>query len=331
MRIGPNGQRRLRVLIGLGIGCALLAAVFSTQDLDKVVAATRLVGGGFALVILWRFVSLGLVAQGWRHLFAPAERPAWWGAALARWICEAANNLLPVAQVGGEIARGRIIMRWPAPSGAALPLLIAVATIIVDMTLNLAGQFALALAGAWHIWRTASLDLFQLILICLAVLLPLILLALAQQPAVLARAHRNFSRLFGKGEESAGTARLSDAVSAVYARRSGFCLALLLHIAAAASRALETWFVLTLMGTPVGVMDAVTIEGLSAALRTAAFLLPAGLGVQEGALLVLCGWIGVAPSQALALALIKRGREIAVGLSGLALWALLERPRTRLI
>src|SRR5262249_47407402 len=77
------------------------------------------------------------------------------------------------------------------------------------------------------------------------------------------------------------------------------------------------------------VLDAILIEGLSGALRTAAFLLPAGLGVQEGALLVLCGWIGVPPAQALALALVKRARELAVGGAGLLVWLALERPALR--
>lgn len=69
------------------------------------------------------------------------------------------------------------------------------------------------------------------------------------------------------------------------------------------------------------------IEGLSNALRTAAFLLPAGLGVQKGTLLVLAGWIGVPPSHALALALIERGRELVVGGARLPVWLALEQSR----
>jgi uncharacterized membrane protein YbhN (UPF0104 family) len=197
------------------------------------------------------------------------------------------------------------------------------------MTLNLAGQFALALAGAWHVWRAVGRSLLELTITCFAALLPLILLALAQQPAVLARVHRNFSRLFGKSDESAAATSLAAKVRAAYALRAGLAAALLLHLLAALSRAIETWIVLKLMAAPVGALDAVMIEGLSGALRTAAFLLPGGLGVQEGALLVLCGWIGVAPAQALALALIKRAREFVVGGAGLLAWLALERPMLR--
>jgi putative membrane protein len=320
------GHPRLRVLIGLLLGCALAVAVFATQDFHSVLAAAQAVDGGLAWVVLWRFVALALLALGWRQLFAGSDRPSFLGAFLARWVGESVNTLLPVAQVGGEIARGRIIMRWLGGAGAALPLMIVIATIIVDMTLNLSGQFALALAGAWHVWRVANRSVLELAVTCFAALLPLALLAIAQQPAVLARIHRGFGRLAGKDHDPANAADLATAVRAVYGRFADFARALVLHLVSAFTRAMEAWIVLKLMGTPIGVMDAVMIEGLSGALRTAAFLLPAGLGVQEGALLVLAGWIGVPPAQALALALIKRAREILVGGAGLLAWLVLERP-----
>lgn len=316
MRVRLFGQHR--VLIGFVLGIALLVAVFARQDFAGILAAIRMVGAGLALIVGWRLVSLALIALGWRQLFDARDRPSATRTMLARWVCEAVNTLLPVAQVGGEIARGRIIARW-----AALPVSIAVATIIVDMTLNLAGQFALALVGAWHVWRTGERAPLELAVACLAALVPLILLAIAQTPAVLNRAHRGFARLTGNAP--AGGSVLAAGVRAVYGRGAGLSSAACFHLAAAFSRVVEGWIVLRLMGSAIGAGDAIMIEGLSAALRTAAFLLPAGLGVQEGALLVLCGWIGVPPSQALALALIKRAREIAVGGGGLLVWLGLER------
>src|SRR5262245_41006184 len=149
-------HNRLRVFIGLLLGCALAVAVFATQDFHSILAATRLVGGGLVWVVLWRFVAVILLALGWRQLFDASDRPSMLGAFLARWVGESVNTLLPVAQVGGEIVRGRLIMRWLGDVGRAVALSIVVGTIIVDMTLNLSGQFALALAGAWQVWRVAN-------------------------------------------------------------------------------------------------------------------------------------------------------------------------------
>src|SRR5262245_22516321 len=156
-----------------------------------------MVGAGFALIVSWRLVSIALIALGWRQLFAPSERPSVAGVVLARWVCEAVNNLLPVAQIGGEIVRGRIITRW-----AALSASVAIAAIIVDMTLNLAGQVVLAMIGAWHAWQSGERAPLELAVACLAAIVPLVLLAIAQLPAVLARAHRGFGRITGQIPES---------------------------------------------------------------------------------------------------------------------------------
>lgn len=325
MRERPSAHRRLRTLVGLALGCALAIAIFATQDFHSILSAASLVGSGFALVVGWRIVSLGLIALGWRRLFMAAERPPFLSVLLARWVGEAVNSLLPVAQVGGEIVRGRIIML-----AGPFPLLAVVAAIIVDMTLNLGGQVALALTGAWHVWHTIGGNTLQLAATCLVALLPLVLLALAQHPALLERAQRGFGWLASSHRGPESLAGLSAMVGAIYGRFADLAAATAFHGLAAFGRAFETWIVLRLMGTPVGVMDAIMIEGLAAALRTAAFVLPAGLGIQEGALLVLCSWIGVSPAHALALALVKRGREVAIGVSGLLLWLVLERrARTR--
>ena len=59
------------------------------------------------------------------------------------------------------------------------------------------------------------------------------------------------------------------------------------------------------------------LESLSQAARTAAFAIPGGLGVQDGALLLLCAQIGLGAETGLALSLAKRCRELVLGLPGL--------------
>jgi glycosyltransferase involved in cell wall biosynthesis len=56
-----------------------------------------------------------------------------------------------------------------------------------------------------------------------------------------------------------------------------------------------------------------------------AFAVPAGLGVQEGALVVLCAPFGIDLASALALGIIKRGRELLVGAPAIVAWAVAER------
>jgi uncharacterized membrane protein YbhN (UPF0104 family) len=85
------------------------------------------------------------------------------------------------------------------------------------------------------------------------------------------------------------------------------------------------WLTLYLMGIGVGFVDATLLESLSLAARSAAFLIPSGWGAQEAALIALAALTGISAESALALGLVKRAREFAIGLPGLLAWAIAER------
>ncbi len=78
------------------------------------------------------------------------------------------------------------------------------------------------------------------------------------------------------------------------------------------------------MGSPVTIQEALVLESLSTAFRSAAFAIPGGLGVQDGGILFIGVMIGLSPEKALALALAKRFREIVVGVPGLIWWFVVE-------
>ena len=58
------------------------------------------------------------------------------------------------------------------------------------------------------------------------------------------------------------------------------------------------------------------------------FFVPGALGVQEGGYLLICAMFGVSAPSALALSLIRRIRELALGVPGLLLWHRMEGGRT---
>jgi hypothetical protein len=59
--------------------------------------------------------------------------------------------------------------------------------------------------------------------------------------------------------------------------------------------------------------------------RSGAFAVPGALGVQEGGFVLLGPLVGVSPETALALALVKRVRELAIGGGGLLVWGIGSR------
>ena len=93
----------------------------------------------------------------------------------------------------------------------------------------------------------------------------------------------------------------------------------------------EVFLACHFLGHPVTLLDAFILQSLVRGLRAAAFFVPSGLGVQEGGLMVLAGLVGLTPATGLAIALVKRVRELAVGLPGLMAWTMLEaqaQPKT---
>ena len=66
------------------------------------------------------------------------------------------------------------------------------------------------------------------------------------------------------------------------------------------------------------------LESLGQAARSAGFMVPGGLGIQEGGFLLIGSHIGLTPELALSLSLIKRGRELIIGIPGLIAWQIAE-------
>jgi putative membrane protein len=317
-----------RTFIGTLIGAALLVFLFASHDFSAVLQAASLAGNGFALLVLWRALPLLAATLGWRLLMPPAERPALARLWLARWIGEAVNSMLPVAQIGGDVVRTRLAHQIPLRQGGQLSGIGAAASVIIDMTVALAAQSLFALPGLWQIASQPEVSPIKLLASLGITLLPLLLLLAAQRGRVLKGGAMLASRMGLAGflgpPHQIGES-LHRQIAAIYRRWPSCLAALLWHLVAWLVRAGEVWLIMRLMDQPIGMLDAITIEGLINAARSAAFLLPAGLGVQEGALILVCGWLGIGPHPALAMALLKRARELAVGLMGLGAWLLVER------
>jgi uncharacterized membrane protein YbhN (UPF0104 family) len=137
------------------------------------------------------------------------------------------------------------------------------------------------------------------------------------------------ARLVNRLAPSAGqhAAAVTEAVEAAYRRPLLLCESLTLHVLAWFGAAGGTWLILYLIGRPLPFLSVVAIESLLFAIRNAAFVVPGGLGVQEGAYALLGPLFGLPVEAALALSLLKRSRDIAVGVPMLLSWQLAESRR----
>jgi len=135
--------------------------------------------------------------------------------------------------------------------------------------------------------------------------------------------------MVGESAMSAGAASLDREVRATLGRGWTLLFAGALQLVAVVSSSFEVWFAMRLFGHPVGVTAALVLESLTQAARHVAFIVPAGVGVQEAGLVLFGHLLGISGELALAVSMAKRVREVLCGLPPLISWQWLEGRRVR--
>jgi glycosyltransferase 2 family protein len=301
------------------IGTALIGALVLHFGADAVIGSLRAIGWpGFVAVVAIHLALIVVMGIAW-CLLLPGIRP--WAAIWGRLVRDSASELLPISQIGGYVAGARALAATGV-SGTA-----AAATTIVDVTLEVLAQLAytaLALALLVEFVPASRFAGGVAAGIAVASLLAAGFIAAQRRGfGLLDRVARAAGSNWAE-RLAAGAAALHAAIGELYGRRGRLVGCFLLHLGAWIANASEAWVALRLAGRPLGFGLVLVIEGLLYAVRSVAFAVPSAFGVQEGAYVVLGAGFGVTPEMALALSLLKRGRDLVIGLPTLGAWQLAE-------
>ena len=312
-------------LLGLVLGIAIVVWLVAHTDVAALFGVFPRIGWGFAAILAARGVTVIVDCAAWQCLLPRAERPSFAALLPLRWIGEAINTTLPVAQIGGEVVRARLLQKRVVAAGLNLPGRGA-ASVAVDFCLSLFAQILFTLLGFVLLPRFAHLAIWWPAMLSAALVPAFAVFSweLLMRRRLLAAVERWAKRL-GQHRLAAALAALGAALGLIATSRAALALSLALHLASLFGHAGELWLTLYLMGLSTGVAEAVLLESLSLAARSAAFPIPSGWGAQEAALVALAALTGLPAETGLALGLVKRARELALGLPGLAAWAIAER------
>ena len=129
------------LIIAAGLGLALAVAIVGYEGFGAVTQAFAAVGYGLAVVTVIRAAELAGAGLGWWLIFPSEERPGLPLCVRVRFIREAINSLLPVAQVGGDIAGARLITL------SGVPAAMSGATVLVDILMQVVSLFLFTLLG----------------------------------------------------------------------------------------------------------------------------------------------------------------------------------------
>ncbi len=304
----------LATLAGLAVTVSILARTGLSDVLAQV---ARIRVAGFGVFCLWFIGVFGVLGAAW-HAVARDEAVGRVGLFVAaRMVREAAADLLPFAQAGGIVVSVRLLIAHGVPQQRANGAL------LVDLTTEMASQVVFSVTGIALFLATVTADADA------ARVRPLILggtlLMLAGAGAFIV-AQRAGLRLAGRIAASVlpGAARATDAViaelQAIYARPGLVLRAFAYNLLAWIGSAVGAWLGLRLMGVPASIGSMVMVESLIFSLRSVAFFIPGALGVQEAGYLLLAPVAQIAPEALLALSLLKRARDLAIGVPTLLCW-----------
>lgn len=311
----------LGTLVGLGLSAWLLASYGVGRILDLLGDAGWF---GILAVIAFHLVQILFSAAAWREIAGPtACRPSLTGFMVLRWVRESVNNLLPVAQIGGEVIVSRLLRR------RGVPLAPAIAGTVADLTMEMVTQIIFTLMGLgillYSVGDGGGIAGYIISGLAVAALAAAGFLG-AQWLGLATAIEKGLIRLGravgwnGMGEVEG----LHDALIACYRNPRQVILATLWHIVSWLLGGVEVCLALYFLGYNVDLGTGLVIESLGQALKSVGFAVPGALGIQEGGYIVVCRLFGLEPEVAIALSLMKRLREVVLGLPGLLAWHRME-------
>jgi putative membrane protein len=309
---------RILRFLGLPLGIAVVVWLVLQSDPAALFGVFPRIGWGFVAIIMARAATVIIDCGAWRCLLPRRGRPSFATMLPLRWIAESINTTLPAAQIGGEVVRARLLQRrLDAPAQGA-------ASVAVDFCLSLLAQILFTLLGFVLLARISGAGWWPAAIAAISVpLFAVFSWEMLVRRRLLVSIEGWMARI-GQRRLAAALQRLGAALGLLAESRGALARSLSLHVASWLGHAGEVWLTLWLMGAPIGLAEAVLLESLSLAARSAAFLIPSGWGAQEAVLVALAGVTGLPAETALALGLVKRAREFAVGLPGLVAWGIVE-------
>jgi putative membrane protein len=309
-------------VFGAAVGLTAIAALVVHFGADAVIRSLVAIGWrGFAAICLIHLALIAVMGVAWWAL-VPGT-PAWvfiWG----RLTRDAGSEVLPLSQMGGCVLGARAV----TVAGVSGP--VATASTIVDLTLEFFAKLAYTALGLFLLLHLRPDLRFALPIITGTAVAALIAIAFVVVQRHGFALFDRFARALGRGwadRTAASAASVHTELGRTYRRRAGLWSGFCIHLACWVASALEIWIALRLAGRALDFAAVLVIESLLYAIRTVAFAIPNAVGVQEGAYILLGGAFGLTPEMALALSLLKRARDLAIGLPVLGAWQAIEGGR----
>jgi hypothetical protein len=329
---------RILHLIYLLIGVALFAAIMAAFDFEAAVKLVWQVGllGIAALVALHVVGAVFDVIHALLLTLPLPVTPRWVARMFrVRLVSEALNLVIPAGGMGGEPAKAALLKAHYRVGLKRSSIGIVLTRITAVMAQFLFVAAALVVMSIWAPLPPLYQTMGWIGLGVLAAMTAaFVLLFRGRLASRLGRrlATRRWSAKLARGLR--GFEAVERDVDSFFGRHPGrFALAIGFAAARTVLEVAEIYVALDLLGHPVSIAEAMVVEGMLQLVCTVGFAIPANIGTQDAAMTVVVGaFVGV-PGVGLAVALLRRLRELIMIGVGFAIgghfgWAHLARRRS---
>lgn len=306
-----------------GVITALLAGIVAAVYLvwsigfDAVFGAVARAGfGGLAVLCLYALLVFVSLAFSWHFLLPPAHRRPVRELYIARLVRDSIAEISPFSPVGGMVAAARLmILKGMSASYAA-------ASVAADATTEAMAQVVfLAFGLGWGFTQFQHLQgagpLTEAMIAVLLLAIPGIALLIFLQKKGAGFAEKIAARFFPQVREGVS---FRAAIEDLYDSPSRLAASAALHLLAWIGAGGGTWIAFRLVGGQISLPNAIALEALLCTIRSIAAFVPAAIGVQEAGYAMLAPLFGLPAEMGLAVSLLKRAREIVLGVPALLYW-----------
>lgn len=319
-----------------------LSRLVRGRDLEQALTLIRQVGWPLSLVLLPTLVAMSLDATGWRWILRALGAGVRWRPLFGlRLSVEALVLLVPGGSVAGEAAKAAMLTRRTSVS---LPTAVASLAVTKAYLFATDGVY-LALAAVWVAADATLLPGPSTRIPAIAAGLSALVmtggsgafLALLRRASLATRLARALQRVpiarfrLWIAERERSFHQIDATAGAFFAAPLSFKTRVFLcFLIEWLVEGAETVLIVRCLGLPLPLGPILALDALGSLLRVVAFFVPAGLGVQDAALILLLRQFGVPNPVAAgaALVLVKRAKELVWIAVGSLLLAAHRGPRS---
>jgi putative membrane protein len=310
--------KKIYSILGFVIGVVILVVLIWQTGFSQFEEAID--KGGPALLLLTLFYPFELISRGygWKWVFPGHRKFPASLFILGFWFAQSINILIPTATIGGDILRGKYL----SEKGREVTGIIT--SLLVDKTVHGIATVVILIIGLLLLLtKPVNNEFIYLITsLCVALSVGIYLFIRFQRSAKVAKLLEKWADNKGGFFAAAKTktALIQERLDKIYQHPHVIIRSLTVRVLGDLAMAGEVWFAAWLMNMPISFVDALALRLISFGVRSAAFFVWGGLGIQEGMYALLSAFVGLSPSSLIVISLATRAQEIITAILGAGSW-----------